>query len=54
MKKNMDSLYFGSLIPVTELNEIVKTYSYDLAATVYKVRRDEISPSEAAFKIEHL
>ena len=52
MKKNMDSLYFGSLIPVTELNEIVKTYSYDLAATVYKVRRDEISPSEAAFKIE--
>ncbi|QOP43071.1 diguanylate cyclase [Sulfurimonas sediminis] len=52
MKKNMDSLYFGSLIPVTELNEIVKTYSYDLAATVYKVRRGEISPSEAAFKIE--
>jgi len=52
MKKNMDSLYFGSLIPVTELNEIVQTYNYGLANTVYKVSRTEISPSEAAFKIE--
>jgi len=52
MKKNMDSLYFGSLIPVTELNEIVQTYNYGSADTLYKASRTEISPSEAASKIE--
>nr|MDA3908088.1 MCP four helix bundle domain-containing protein [Sulfurimonas sp.] len=26
MKKNLDSLYFGSLVPVTELNEILQIY----------------------------
>jgi len=52
MKKNMDSLYFGSLVPVTELNEIVQTYNNGLAATIYKASRDEISPSEAASEIE--
>ncbi|WP_457748385.1 GGDEF domain-containing protein [Sulfurimonas sp.] len=52
MKKNMDSLYFGSLIPVSELNEIVQTYNYGLADTIYKLSRTEISPSEATSKIE--
>ena len=52
MKKNMDSLYFGSLIPVTELNEIVQTYNNGLADTIYKASRREISPSEAASAIE--
>lgn len=52
MKKNMDSLYFGSLIPVTELNEIVQTYNYGLADTVYKVSRTELSPSEAISNLE--
>ena len=52
MKKNMDSLYFGSLIPVTELNEIVQTYNNGLADTIYKASRQEISPSEAASKLE--
>ena len=52
MKKNMDSLYFGSLIPVTELNEILQTYNNGLADTVYKASRTEISPSETISKIE--
>lgn len=52
MKKNMDSLYFGSLIPVTELNEIVQTYNNGLADTVYKASRGELSSSEAGFEIE--
>jgi len=52
MKKNMDSLYFGSLIPVTELNEIVQTYNNGLADTVYKTSRGELSSSDAAFAIE--
>ena len=30
MKKNVDSLYFGSLVPVTELNKIVQIYHGDL------------------------
>ena len=52
MKKNMDSLYFGSLIPVRELNEIIEAYNYDLEHTLYKVNRSDISSSEAAFIIE--
>lgn len=52
MKKNMDSLYFGSLIPITELNEIMQTYNYRLANAIHKASRDSISPSEAATEIE--
>jgi len=52
MKKNMDSLYFGSLIPITELNEIVQTYNNGLANTIYKASRHEISPSETVSNIE--
>ncbi|HIP54070.1 MAG TPA: diguanylate cyclase [Sulfurimonas autotrophica] len=52
MKKNMDSLYFGSLIPITELNEIMQTYNYKLANTIYKASRDSVSLSEAATEIE--
>jgi diguanylate cyclase (GGDEF)-like protein len=53
MKKNMDALYFGSLVPITELNEIVHTYSGTLAGTIYKASRLEISPSETASDIEN-
>ena len=52
MKKNIDSLYFGSLVPVTELNDIMHTYHNELATSVHKVTRDEISSSEAANSIE--
>lgn len=52
MKKNIDSLYFGSLVPVTELNEIVQIYNIGLAATVQKAIRSEISLSQTASSIE--
>jgi diguanylate cyclase (GGDEF)-like protein len=43
IKKNLDSLYFGSLVPVTELNEILQTYHSGLASTVYKAKGVKIS-----------
>ena len=46
MKKNIDALYFGSLIPVTELTDILHDYSNTLALTLYKASRGTISESE--------
>ena len=53
MKKNVDSLYFGSLVPVTELNEIIHTYHSGLASTLYKASRLEISPNETLSNIQN-
>jgi len=53
MKKNMDALYFGSLVPVTELNEIINTYNINLSGTVYKASRGEVSPSEVSSNLEN-
>ncbi len=53
MKKNVDSLYFGSLVPVVELNQILQTYHGGLSSTVYKASRLEISPSETLSSIEN-
>jgi diguanylate cyclase (GGDEF)-like protein len=52
MKKNIDKLYFGSLVPVTELHQIIQIYSNKLAYTVHKSSRLEISPSESSSEIE--
>lgn len=52
MKKNIDSLYFGSLIPVTELNEILQVYHTGLARTIYQAKSEEISPSQVSIEIE--
>ena len=52
MKRNMDSLYFGSLVPVTELNEIVHTYRNGISDSVHKVSRSEISSLQATQNIE--
>ena len=53
MKKNLDSLYFGSLVPVTELNEILQIYHGSIASTIYKARNSEISSSQTSFVIEN-
>ena len=53
MKKNIDSLYFGSLVPVTELNEIVRTYHSGLAATLYKAKSGKMSSQEATSNLEN-
>jgi len=52
MKKNIDFLYFGSLVPVTELNEILQKYHNGLADTVYKASRNELSTSETISNLE--
>lgn len=51
MKKNIDALYFGSLVPVAELNEIIQTYHNELASTIYQASRLEISPEQSATQI---
>ncbi|MCX6052040.1 MAG: diguanylate cyclase [Campylobacterales bacterium] len=52
MKKKIDSLYFGSLIPVTELNEILQVYHGSIANTFYRAKSSEQSPSESLMQIE--
>ena len=53
MKKNLDSLYFGSLVPITELNEILQTYHTGLASTIYKAKNAEQSSSVTLIRLEH-
>jgi diguanylate cyclase (GGDEF)-like protein len=52
MKKNLDSLYFGSLIPVVNLNKIVDSYSDGIEGTFHDVITNTISSKEAAIKID--
>ena len=52
MKKNMDGLYFGSFVPVTELSDIIQTYHSGLSSTIYRASRLEISPSQSALQIK--
>jgi len=51
MKKNLDSLYFGSLVPVTELGIILQTYNGSLANTIYKAKNSEISTAQIKSQI---
>ena len=53
MKKNLDALYFGSLVPVTELNELLQTYHKGLASSLYKSKHGEISSSQISNELEH-
>ncbi|HEX5711599.1 MAG TPA: diguanylate cyclase [Sulfuricurvum sp.] len=51
MKKNVDTLYFGSLIPLTELTSINATYHHELESNVYRWREGLISDETLANKI---
>ena len=51
MKKNIDSLYFGSLIPVTELNDIVQIYNGNIYFTIHN-RSNEMNPLEISVQIK--
>lgn len=51
MKRNADGLYFGSLIPITELDEIMQNYNSNLSSAVYKAHRLEVSPEETTLII---
>lgn len=52
MKKNIDSLYFGSLIPVTELNSILQLYHTNLDVTIQRATEGEIDADEASIQIK--
>ncbi|PNV82457.1 MAG: GGDEF domain-containing protein [Sulfurimonas sp.] len=52
MKKNLDSLYFGSLMPVVELNKIAQTYHLGVANTFYKAKNAQITPYEVKSQIK--
>lgn len=52
MKKNLDSLYFGSLMPVIELNNILQIYHGSLYTVIYQAKNGHISQSEAEAEIK--
>ncbi|MBA1437563.1 MAG: diguanylate cyclase [Epsilonproteobacteria bacterium] len=52
MKRNVDALYFGSLIPVMELNEITHTYYAGVLSTIHKASRQEMSAQQAYYQIK--
>ncbi|MCD6259635.1 MAG: diguanylate cyclase [Helicobacteraceae bacterium] len=51
-KKNLDTLYFGSLVPVIELNEILQKYHSNIAGSLYKAQNAEMSPSHITLQLE--
>ncbi len=53
MKKKLDDLYFGSFIPVNELNKLIRTYEDGVQTTVYKLKEGSISPFEASEKLSY-
>ena len=52
MKKNLDSLYFGSLIPINELSSITQIYQGTLYTTVIKAHNHLISHTTAMEQID--
>jgi len=38
MKKNMDALYFGTFVPITELYNIINTYNATISNIIYKAK----------------
>jgi diguanylate cyclase (GGDEF)-like protein len=48
MKKNVDTLYFGSLIPLTELNTINSAYGHELESSIYHWREGLIEDDDLA------
>jgi len=52
MKTNLDALYFGSFIPISELSNIQNTYNKDISLAFYQLKDTDINPAEAAAKID--
>ncbi|MDP1783920.1 MAG: diguanylate cyclase [Sulfuricurvum sp.] len=48
MKKNVDTFYFGSLIPLTELTSINTAYHHELESSIYRWREKVLSDEELA------
>lgn len=52
MKKKFDALYFGSFVPVNELNTILQTYHDNLVSIAYKAKDMKVSPDEIRSEIK--
>jgi diguanylate cyclase (GGDEF)-like protein len=51
MKRNVDTLYFGSMVPLTELTAINTAYHHELESNIYRWREKVISDEEFARNI---
>lgn len=51
MKKKFDTLYFGSFVPVNELNVVLQAYQDNLVTISYKAKEMKISLDEAKSQI---
>ena len=51
MKKNVDTLYFGSLIPLNELSSINSAYHHELESSVYRWKEGLINDDTLAQNI---
>jgi hypothetical protein len=51
IKKNMDTLYFGSLLPLSELTMINSTYHNDLASSIYQWNNQLLSDEQVSDNI---
>jgi len=52
VKKNLDTIYFGSFVPVIELNDILQIYHGKISNTIYKVKNSQISEELASIQIK--
>ncbi|MDP3466353.1 MAG: diguanylate cyclase [Sulfuricurvum sp.] len=48
MKKHVDTLYFGSLVPLSELGSINDAYHHELEAGIYRWKEGDISDDDLA------
>ena len=46
MKSRIDNLYFGTFVPVSELNAILYGYNAELLPALYKAKNELLAPSE--------
>ena len=46
MKSRIDNLYFGTLVPVTELNSILYAYNAQMLPALYKIKNDLMTSDE--------
>jgi len=54
MKRNVDTLYFGSMIPLTELSAINTAYHHEFESNIYRWREELLSDEEIATIKEEL
>ncbi|EQB39932.1 hypothetical protein M947_04945 [Sulfurimonas hongkongensis] len=52
VKKNLDTIYFGSFVPVIELNNILQVYHGKVSNTIYKVKNSQMSQELAGIQIK--